>query len=75
MDKDQAGRMQMQLRHNAEDLQSYLCGLDSWEKEMKLKDESLRKKKPILKEVGVAYCSCSCHCLVQILNKVSKSDI
>ncbi len=51
MDEGQAARMQMQLRHNAEDLQSYLRELDSWEEEMRRKDESLRKEKPILKEV------------------------
>lgn len=54
MERDQAMRVQMQLRHNAEDLQSYLRELESWEEEMKLKDESLSKKKPILKEVGGA---------------------
>ena len=51
MDAHQAGQMQMQLRHNAEDLQSYLKDLQSWEDEIKEKDKNLSKQKPILKEV------------------------
>ena len=51
MNAQQAGLMQMQLRHNAEDLQGYLTDLQSWEEEIKEKDKNLSKQKPILKEV------------------------
>ena len=44
--------MQLQLRQNSEDLQSFLRDLDSWEEEIKEKDEGLKRRKPILKEVG-----------------------
>ena len=53
MDQAQATRMQLQLRHNAEDLQSYLRDLESWETEIKKKDDSLLRHKPILKEVMI----------------------
>ena len=53
MDQAQATRMQLQLRHNAEDLQSYLRDLESWETEIKKKDDSLLRHKPILKEVVI----------------------
>ena len=43
--------MQTQLRHNSLELQEYLRGLESWEEEVKARDESLRRHKPILKEV------------------------
>ena len=43
--------MQLQLRHNAKDLQDYLRDLETWESEIKKKDDSLRRRKPILKEV------------------------
>jgi len=43
--------LQLQLRHNTEELQDYLKGLESWEEEMKAKDRGLSKNKPILKEV------------------------
>ena len=43
--------MQLQLRQNAEDLQDYLRDLETWESEIKKKDDSLRRQKPILKEV------------------------
>ena len=52
MNQEQAAIMQMQVRHNAEDLQDYLKGLESWEEEIKRKDSSLTRQKPILKEVG-----------------------
>ena len=45
------GFMQMQLRNNAADLESYLKDLQSWENEIKEKDKNLSKQKPILKEV------------------------
>lgn len=43
--------MQLQLRQNAEDLHDYLRDLETWESEIKKKDDSLRRQKPILKEV------------------------
>lgn len=55
MNAQQAGMMQMQLRHNADDLQSYLKDLQSWEDEIKEKDRNLSKQKPILKEVDLLY--------------------
>ena len=55
MNAQQAGLMQMQLRHNAEDLQGYLKDLQSWEEEIKEKDRNLSKQKPILKEVQLIY--------------------
>ena len=51
MDPDPAGLMQMQLRQNNDELLDYLKGLDTWETEMKEKDQSLVKNKSILKEV------------------------
>ena len=53
MDGSRATAMQLQLRHNAEDLQDYLRDLETWESEIKKKDDSLRRQKPILKEVMV----------------------
>lgn len=52
MDANQAALMQMRIRNNAGDLQDYLKGLDNWEEDMKKKDASLSKQKPILKEVS-----------------------
>ena len=51
MDEGRATLMQMQVRRNAEDLQSYLNDLESWEDIIKKKDEGLSRQKPILKEV------------------------
>ena len=51
MDEGRATLMQMQIRRNAEDLQSYLKDLDSWENDIKQKDQGLTRHKPILKEV------------------------
>jgi hypothetical protein len=51
MNAERAGMMQMQLRHNADELQSYVKDLQSWEDEIKEKDKNLSKQKPILKEV------------------------
>ena len=48
---DPAGLMQIHLRQNNDELLDYLKGLDSWEEEMKEKDEKLTKNKSILKEV------------------------
>ena len=57
MNAERAGLMQMQLRHNADELQSYLKDLQSWEEEIKEKDKNLSKQKPILKEVRQILCS------------------
>ena len=55
MNAEQAGMMQMQLRHNADERQSYLKDLQSWEDEIKEKDKNLSKQNPILKEVRQIY--------------------
>lgn len=34
--------LQLQMRQNSEDLQSFMTELESWEKDMKKKDEELR---------------------------------
>lgn len=51
MDSEKASAMQLQLRQNSLELQEYLSGLESWEEEIKSRDESLTRNKPILKEV------------------------
>ena len=56
MDGSRATAMQLQLRHNVEDLQDYLRDLETWESEIKKKDDSLRRQKPILKEVVMMHC-------------------
>jgi len=43
--------MQMHVKRNADELQGYLKGLESWEEDIKKKDEGLSRRKPILKEV------------------------
>ena len=48
---DSAGPMQSQLRQNNEELLDYLKGLESWEEEMREKDQTLVKNRSILKEV------------------------
>lgn len=48
------GLLQMQLKRNNEDMRDMLQSLDSWEEEIKKRDELLKKQKPILKKV---YCS------------------
>jgi 1,4-dihydroxy-2-naphthoate octaprenyltransferase len=58
MDAGQATAMQMQIRQNAADLEDFMKGLDSWEEEIKEKDKSLTKQKPILKEVCVYVTVC-----------------
>lgn len=52
MDARRAASMQMQIKHNAEDLQNFMNGLESWEEDIKEKDLNLSRQKPILKEVG-----------------------
>ena len=51
MDDGEATQLQLQIRRNAEDLQSYLKGLGNWEEDIKEKDRCLSHHKPILKEV------------------------
>ena len=48
---ESAGRMQTQLRNNNDELLDYLKGLESWEDEIRERDENLSKNKSILKEV------------------------
>lgn len=43
--------LQMQLRRNNDDMQEMLKGLDSWEDDIKKRDDLLKKQKPILKKV------------------------
>ena len=38
-------QIQMNVRHNAEDLQSFLRDMNSWEQDMKKKDECLRQER------------------------------
>ncbi|XP_011403927.2 PREDICTED: RNA polymerase II-associated protein 3-like isoform X2 [Amphimedon queenslandica] len=42
--------LQMQLKRNNEDMRDMLQSLDSWEEEIKKRDELLKKQKPILKK-------------------------
>ena len=53
---DPAG-LQVQMRQNNEELLDYLKGLDSWEEEMREKDQRLVKNKSILKEVHEHVCA------------------
>ena len=46
-------KVQMNIRQNAEDLQDMLKDLNSWQDEMKVKDEELRNSKIISKKVGI----------------------
>lgn len=41
----------LQIRRNNEDMQEMLKSLNSWENEMKKRDDLLKKQKPILKKV------------------------
>ncbi|KAM8909217.1 RNA polymerase II-associated protein 3 isoform 1-T2 [Spinachia spinachia] len=43
---NKAIELQLQLRQNAEDLHSFMAGLDSWETDIKKKDEELRTGGP-----------------------------
>ncbi len=52
MDVNQAALMQMHIKNNAEDMNEFMKGLESWEDEIKEKDHNLSKQKPILKEVS-----------------------
>lgn len=56
LNKMAAGRsdpsaIQLQLRHNAEEVKEYLQDLGQWEDEIKKKEEYIIKQKPILKKV------------------------
>ena len=51
MDSIHAAQLQQQLRHNANEVQEFVKELGEWEDEIKQKDESLKKNKPILKQV------------------------
>lgn len=51
---NKALELQLQMRQNAEDLQSFMKELENWELDMKNKDEQLRTGRP--DEVQV--CSC-----------------
>lgn len=42
MSANKAVELQMQMRQNAEDLHNFMKELDSWEEDMKKKDEELR---------------------------------
>ena len=74
MDAQRTGLMQMQIRHNAEDLESYLKDLQSWEDEVKEKDRALSKQKPILKEVTIKLIQrtfqSSCSLYIQVLSRI-----
>jgi len=44
-------KVQLNIRQNAEELQDLLKDLDSWQDEVKVKDEELRHSKIITKQV------------------------
>ena len=48
---DEALKVQLNIRQNAEELQDMLKELNSWQDEMKIKDEELRHSKIITKKV------------------------
>ena len=50
---DEGLKVQMSIRQNAEELQDMLKELNSWQDEMKIKDEDLRNSKTITKKVRV----------------------
>lgn len=50
---DEGLKVQMNIRQNAEELQDMLKELNSWQDEMKIKDEDLRNSKTITKKVRV----------------------
>ena len=52
MDSIHAAQLQQQLRHNSNEVQSFVKELGDWEDQIKQKDESLKKNKPILKQVS-----------------------
>lgn len=52
MDTIHAAQLQQQLKHNANEAQEFVKELGEWEDEIRQKDESLKKHKPILKQVS-----------------------
>ena len=48
---DERLKVQMNIRQNAEELQDIMKELNSWQDEMKIKDEDLRNSKTITKKV------------------------
>ena len=48
-------RVQLNIRQNAEELQDILKDLDSWQDEVKTKDEELRHSKIVVKKVWFFY--------------------
>lgn len=58
MDLNNVLNIQHQIKENSEDLQKYLLDLESWEKEMKQKEEELKLAEMTLEEV---------HSLIHIL--------
>lgn len=50
---DEGLKVQMSIRQSAEELQDMLKELNSWQDEMKIKDEDLRNSKTITKKVRV----------------------
>lgn len=52
MDSIHAAQLQQQLKHNANEAQEFVKELGEWEDEIRQKDESLKKHKPILKQVS-----------------------
>ena len=50
---DEGLKVQMSIRQNAEELQDMLKELNSWQDEMKIKDEDLRNSKTVTKKVRV----------------------
>ena len=74
-------RVQLNIRQNAEDLQDLLKDLDSWQDEMKAKDEELRHSKIITKQVCFDFrlVSTAQYCTVWIRSYMctseSKSDL
>lgn len=81
---NKALELQMQMRQNAEDLQIFMKDLNSWEENMKKKDEQLRTGNLPDSEVGVfiftcinlAYNSVPCHFIeININSRWSRSKI
>ena len=48
---DSASLFQRGIKENSDDLHAFLEDINSWEDEIKKKDELLTKQKPILKKV------------------------
>lgn len=48
---ESAALFQRTIKENSDDLHAFLADINSWEDEIKRKDELLSKQKPILKKV------------------------